>query len=303
MRVGHTAAKQLLIGFTFRQHVFCCEDQREMSNLKRLYAEYDVRPTRMQLSEGMERLVLEVDGKSPFPESLTSLLLGPLPSSPRLADNVPNVLVDGWNNPDGPCQLQAGPRSDEYYKSVLESTASDADEPFGQVWESFSRYLAPGLLPQGLPSIQFAYLYGIPLSPRSIPWPVEQLQVGRFNRSLVGLLPSSLTQISLSEFDQPLMPAVLPASLQYLSLRVWDKPLQFSVLPASLKQLFIPSFNHPLHPGVLPLGLEKLSLYRFDQKLVVGSLPPSLAVLDMGAMFTKPLPAGRQQRDRLSANR
>ena len=80
LRVSRTTALALLSGFTFRHHIFVGESQQQMFRLRALYEAYDVRPTLMILSDEVEELSPEEhSGRSPFPSTLTSLLLGPLP--------------------------------------------------------------------------------------------------------------------------------------------------------------------------------------------------------------------------------
>ena len=49
LRVSHSIARTLLLGYTFDQHVFTGETEAQMRRMKALFAKYDMRPTRMAL--------------------------------------------------------------------------------------------------------------------------------------------------------------------------------------------------------------------------------------------------------------
>lgn len=77
LRVSRTTATSLLASYTFHQHVFEPISVDEMRRLKALYEAYDMRPTRMcQHRDFAEKSRLVAGGESPFPSSLTSLMLG-----------------------------------------------------------------------------------------------------------------------------------------------------------------------------------------------------------------------------------
>lgn len=74
LRVSRTTATSLLHSFTFYEHIFEPASVNEMRRMKALYQAYDMRQTRMCLGEAL--VLKDVRGESPFPSSLTSLLLG-----------------------------------------------------------------------------------------------------------------------------------------------------------------------------------------------------------------------------------
>ena len=81
LRVSHAVATSLLRSYTFTQHVFEPATVQQMWRLKALCEAYDVRPTRMCVpNEQMKEMQLgQGSGRSPFPSSLTSLLVGSMP--------------------------------------------------------------------------------------------------------------------------------------------------------------------------------------------------------------------------------
>ena len=295
LRVSRTTAHSLLLGFTFQQHVFCCEDLPAMLTMKSLYETYGMRPTRMCLSEGMMNLShpqVTGDVGSPFPSSLTSLQLGPLHQRSPVTDTFWTI----FNEADVPHPRQLPVSLEDCYQAMTAWVFSDRVRLFSVVRSLFHCALAPGILPSGLRLLQFPSQYNFLLVPDAIPSTVEQLQLGAYDWPLmvrgVTVLPFSLRYLSLDEFDWPLEPGVFPPSLQRLSLSHFDHPLLVNVLPSSLVYLYLHWFDHPLRPGVLPVGLEELSLFNFNHELLIGSLPNSLISLDLGSEFLRPLVPG-----------
>jgi hypothetical protein len=310
LRVSRTTALALLPGFTLRQHVFVGESQAQMLRMRALYEAYDMRPTRMCLSSDVRSLSLEEgSGRSPFPSSLTSLLLGPLP--PDDGDRVPHptmfdaeaVICESidclWTRLAKPRTRPTRPssglcRSTAAYKRMLLERSSMPVHSFAESRGPFNCALPPGLLPHGLRRLQFADGFDSPLLPGSIPSTVEILQLWSFNQPLsVGVLPASLIHLMLVSFNQPLLPGVLPATLERLLNENWNQPLEVGVLPASLRALTMQSFNRPLLPGALPPGLTHCSLDAFDRPLTAGVLPTSLKSFDVGYAYSQPLLPGR----------
>ena len=260
LRVSRTVALALLRGFTFHEHVFCGDSEGQLWRLKRLWEKYDLCPTRMCLSSTVTSLSLDEDsGLSPFPSSLKSLLLGPLPHSP---DRTPyeDTLFDSaalarcgaiqclWSQAD-----QEG--SDEAKMQLLSSDASLPVGHFAEVEGPFNCRLAPGLLPHGLRYLHFALGFIHPLLPGSIPSTVEVLQMDGYDEALMvawsQVLPASLVHLSMGSFTRPLNPGVFPPSLERVRLPAWKHGfLQVGVLPASVRALDAPlayggSFRRP----------------------------------------------------------
>ena len=291
LRVSRTAATQLLQGYTFTQHVFELPSVEAMWRLKALYAAYDLRPTRMALPELVRRAALKGgSGRSPFPSSLTSLLLGPMPRT--VEGRVESRCLFGsqaakvesiqsrWSHPR--CETM----DERYLDLLMEGNSSPVFHL--QPWQSqFDTSLPPGLLPHGLQRLQLPLWLNSSLEVGSIPSTVQVLQLdGHFDQPLsAGQLPSSLVHLVLDcAFNQPLAVGVLSSSLQRLAMDYYNHPLQvggISVLPSSLQALAMTQYDQPIEPGVLPAGLTHLELGWFNQPLHVGSLPPSLVFLDL----------------------
>ena len=263
-----------------------------MWRLKALYEAYDMRPTRMALSKDMEELELEEgSGRSPFPSTLTDVLLDVLPESyddlstmfdPEVAELAESIDCL-WTYPQARSE-------DRHYKQLL----TDCRQPVQSLGASFGKIdclLPRGILPQGLRRLQIPFSFTPPLLVGSIPSTVEVLQLSfDFCYPLsVGTLPSSLVHLVMCRFDLPLSPSVLPPSLQRLRLDAWSHPLAVGVLPAGLQALMMWGFNHPLHPHVLPDGLTHLVLGHFSHPLSVSSLPPTLVSFELGFRFDQPL--------------
>ena len=89
LRAGRTTTLALLPGFTFTQHVFEGKSQQQMLRMRALYEAYDMQPTQMCLSRQLQSLWLkEGSGRSPFPLTLTSLLLGPMVSRRTMSTSI-----------------------------------------------------------------------------------------------------------------------------------------------------------------------------------------------------------------------
>ena len=303
LRVSRTVARSLLPSYTFHSHPFECGSVEGIRRLKALCETYQLRPTRMCLSKAMKALTWEEgSGESPFPSSLTSLLLGPLPRAEEdediSSDGIPPHCIFGsegrarvesinclWTHPKSDSQ-------DEHYRQLLmENTLSPVlglEETKG-----LSRCsLTPGLLPHGLRHLQLPSSFDSPLQVGSIPSTVEVLQFGRrFSKPLLrDVLSSSLVHLVLHSYNKALEPHVLPPTLQRLCMWMWNQPLTTRhVLPDSLKALRLMNFNQPIALLALPRGLTHLSFRELQKPLTEGCLPPSLVALSLGAMYRSPL--------------
>ena len=297
LRVSRTTAQVLLPGFTFREHVFCGESDRQMRCLKALYEKYDMRPTRMCLSEEMQRLALDGGGLSPLPTSLTSLLLGPLPSSSRWGERSvftsDPIQLPSFSHQ---CTGLSGEETDDEYRAMLRPPFSFPAR-IRRSSGPFNCTLSPGLLPHGLRRLHLAGTFNTPLLPGSIPSTVELLFCEKFTQPFlvggVSVLPTSLVVLSMAHFNQPLSPNILPPSLQRLHLLRWDQPLHVNVLPSSLRFLQLGGYRHVLPPDLLPAGLTHLQVAYLSQPLQHGSLPPSLVCLEVGHISAEELHSGQ----------
>ena len=303
LRVSRSIARNLLPGFTFHQHVFVGESEQQMFRLQALYEAYDMRPMRMYLSFELRILSLEEGtDRSPFPSSLTSLVLAPPIRALHRSDPLMfDADAERCEEIDCPWIRMMRNRSDESYEQMFRYIGSVPVQAFMYVNGLFRSPLPPGLLPHGLRRLQLPDAWDLALEPGSIPSTVVTLQLGIFNQPLLGgmfplcpLLPSSLLQLHTFGFTLPLLPGVLPPTLQRLCMTRWNQPLQLGVLPASLRALQVDAFNHPLLPGALPAGLTHLALLQFSHPLNVGILPSSLINLDLGWRFDHPLLPGQQ---------
>ena len=111
-----------------------------------------------------------------------------------------------------------------------------------------------------------------------------------FNQPLqVGVLPISLTTLTLCTFDQPLHSGILPNFITILTLNAFDQPLQVEVLPTFLTILHMDSFNQSLQVDVLPTTITKLYIRNFDQPLQVGMLPSTITTLYINNIDNHPL--------------
>jgi hypothetical protein len=296
LRVSRTTALALLPGFIFQEHVFVGESEAQMRRMKALYHKYDLRPTRMCLSAQMKSFSLDTDGgRSLFPSSLTSLLLGPPPrvqSSLLMEGGLFNAETTAWCEAvqcpwsERSCDESSDEANDEWYWSLLFEDGSGPVQSLIVSEGPLNCPLLPGVLPHGLRRLQFPEAFACRLTRGSIPSTVEILQLSRWDQPLMlggeTLLPSSLVHLVLGSYNQRLSTHTLPPRLERLSLNMWTQELDVGVLPSSLKALQLEAFNRPLRPGALPAGLTHLVLRAFRQPLSVGSLPPSHMSLHQG---------------------
>jgi hypothetical protein len=300
LRVSRTTAFALLPGFVFFQHVFEGESQAQMLRMKALYEAYDVWPTLMCLSRSLTEVSLEEgSGRSPFPSTLTSLLLGPRGDVLEEESGELDVVhLYAAAHEEIHCYW-TGPESEDVGGIMMDE--SEPVRRFVSLEGQFSCPFPPGLLPHGLRRLHFARGFYSPLLPGSIPSTVETLQVQCWDYPLLKkgetLLPSSLVHLAIIDLaDQPLLPGVFPSSLQRLRIDQWNAPLHVNVLPASLRALHLGRFDHPLLPGALPVGLTHLVLKSFSYPLTEGSLPSTLISIDLGWEFHQPLPPSQPHR-------
>ncbi len=141
----------------------------------------------------------------------------------------------------------------------------------------FNQPIEPGVLREGLQSLNFGSSFNQPIGP--------------------GVLPSSLQTLIFRRFDQKIERGVLPEGLQTLIFDVgsrYNQTIEKGVLPSSLQTLkFSAGFNQPIGPGVLPEGLETLDLgVTFNQPIGPNVLPEGLQTLDVGLNFNQPIGPG-----------
>ena len=118
------------------------------------------------------------------------------------------------------------------------------------------------------------------------------------NIAIDGLLPHTLTHLSLCQPAQPYTHATLPPNLTSLHIgpsRDWDYG-QVShspgpgMLPPTLRT-FQWNVSASFERDVLPYGLTILHFGElYDQPLVRGSLPDTLTTLELGKELTRPIP-------------
>ena len=295
-RVSQSVATSLLRSYSFHQHVFEPATVEQMWRLKALCEAYGMRPTRMCLSEqDMEDMGLEEGtGRSPFPSSLTSLVVGLFFREEDCT--APGIVGPHSERIDFLQCLWTHPRSaglDEQYHDLLMEEWNTPVASYVQYvrLKGKAKYsLPPGLLPHGLRRLQLDYTLTSPLQAGSIPSTVEVLQLSCDNKTALSAVvwPSSLVHLVLQDNFLPLATGVLPASLQRLSMN-YKHPLAVGVLPSSLQALELTDFDRPIEAHALPSGLTHLSLGVFNHPLTVDSLPSSLVALDLGQSFQQPL--------------
>ncbi|GAM22597.1 hypothetical protein SAMD00019534_057720 [Acytostelium subglobosum LB1] len=125
----------------------------------------------------------------------------------------------------------------------------------------------------------------------------------RFQRPIdKGILPDTLTRLSLDDYKQPLTPGALPSSIRVVNFgEEYNQAIEPGVFdpdsPPEVIQFGMmfnqPLFTEPLGTPVLPTGVIKLTFgYTFDQPLLSGTLPDTLAFLKLGDEFDRALRPG-----------
>jgi len=110
------------------------------------------------------------------------------------------------------------------------------------------------------------------------------------------MLPNTLEEFSLYQYNLPLLPDVFPQGLKKLQIQRFNQELRIGVLPQSLTSLQLHCFNREIMPFVIPSSLTLLELNQFNQVLVKNSLPcSSLKVLQLSTFtgsfgFLDPMP-------------
>ncbi|KAF2078492.1 hypothetical protein CYY_000242 [Polysphondylium violaceum] len=132
-----------------------------------------------------------------------------------------------------------------------------------------------GSLPSGL---KYLYLNCTDqLAKGTLPSSLKDLEIKRYNNPLeLDILPPSLVNLSFDHYIHPIAPSVLPNSLAVLRLNTFNLPLPEGLLPNSLSELWMEIYSHPLTKGVLPPNLKVLALFTFNSTIAHGSLPNSL---------------------------
>lgn len=173
---------------------------------------------------------------------------------------------------------------------------------------TFSQYIPPGSLPDGLEDIKFGYRFNGLLKPGSIPSSVTNITFGgEFNRRedlFIGILPESLRFLTFNDnvhregFNQRIEPGALPSKLEVIKFgNSFNQPLQPGVFPDSTREMvFGEAFNQPLAVGTLPERLRWLSLDdafgNFNHALERDVLPPHLEGLILSRDFNLPIRYG-----------
>ena len=314
--VSRAFALQILRGYTFHQHVFVARSQQELQRLKSLYEAYDLRITRMCVAADVQALTLEEGtGRSPFPSSLTSLLLGPvLYSSARTIHDRSMFGPYTEEITSAPCLCgQLGEElTDAQCRRVMEQERLCLVRSFAVTHSAINCELPPGLLPHGLLRLQLGTRFNTQFQVGSLPAGLQYLQCDGFNQRLsVGgmtVLPLSLLTLIVGlSFHEPLA-GLLPPSLLQLDLGGrWNE--QLVGLPSSLVALDlspactfgvqeVPSHVRHLgrvtvNGGPLPSQLVCLELAIDDEHhLDPGDLPASLRLLRLLDTSHQPLSLG-----------
>ena len=304
LRVSRSSAFALLPGYAFTQHVFQPQDLDQLHRITALYARYGLRVTRLCLPFHFRRLSFDpFTGRSPLPDSLTTLLLGSLPTTETGAVHTQWSIFGptDWARPTlgGPWLNPLTQQSADHYRQFVVEAAPWELLRFEKVDGLLCCPLPPGLIPPGVRRLQYADEYNCALVRGSIPSTVTFLQLGaRFNQPVrAGVLPDLLTHLVFGIFfDQLLSPGNLPPHLQCLDLGRgrWNQPLPAGTLPASIRILsFSRDFDQPLVVGALPPCLTHLRLSAaFTQPIGGGVLPAGLVHLDLGGSYDEPLLPG-----------
>ncbi|EFA84132.1 FNIP repeat-containing protein [Heterostelium album PN500] len=186
-----------------------------------------------------------------------------------------NYTIEDFNNP----------YSDSIFPKTLLSLR------FG---DSFNRAVTPLSTLINLESLHLGKGYSHPIT--VLPATLTSLHLPeKLNptaEELKRLLPASLTSLTLSGFNQPLLETsdVFPQSLEILDLTVaFNQPIPVGALPRRLRVLNLSAqFNHPLEVGCLPDHLEELKFRdNFNKTIPLGLLPKSLRKLEFGNSYNQ----------------
>ncbi|KAF2073652.1 hypothetical protein CYY_005037 [Polysphondylium violaceum] len=129
----------------------------------------------------------------------------------------------------------------------------------------------------------------LPLEAGTIPNTVTDLTINSdYSYPLhIGVIPSSVINLSLRLFNQPLLPGQIPFGVESLRFLEFNEPIKQGDLPESLTHLDLGyCFNRNITPNSLPSSLTHLEFkYTFNQPLAPHSLPPNLKILNLGSSF------------------
>ncbi|GAM28397.1 hypothetical protein SAMD00019534_115730, partial [Acytostelium subglobosum LB1] len=136
-----------------------------------------------------------------------------------------------------------------------------------------------------------------------------------------GMLPPSITSLTLDRFNRVIEPGALPHRLLSLNLgHKFDQPLSIGVLPSSITELYhgqdqktllspgikSPSGNHVLfindtmirfeknmiQPSILPTSLTSLAFFKLGEGIPFGSFPDTIKSLMLCYKFNEPITPG-----------
>ena len=180
----------------------------------------------------------------------------------------------------------------------------------------FSHKIEPGILPNGLETLELGINYEHELEPGVLPSSLRSFKIRgacktpirqnilppnlrrllmRPTQILMGTMPTNLTEVNL-ECDNPfglfvLRPKLLPDSVIKLTLRGYFNQacLDFSFFPSNLLELeFGCIFNQILLPETLPKKLTSLNLGAgYNMEIPIGALPNKLEKLTFGTLHQK----------------
>ncbi|KYR01700.1 hypothetical protein DLAC_01705 [Tieghemostelium lacteum] len=115
---------------------------------------------------------------------------------------------------------------------------------------------------------------------------IKTLRIGNGNEHFPDLLknnilPSTLTDLTLSNFNFKIPPGVFPSSLTRLQMGFYDwHPLAIDTLPQSITDLSLLRYSFPLTKNSLPMSLKYLNLgQHYNYPLLMGLLPPTIKEL------------------------
>ncbi|KAN0009084.1 hypothetical protein ACTFIU_008976 [Dictyostelium citrinum] len=202
------------------------------------------------------------------------LIKGSIPSSVKtllLSFQFNQILIPNQSLPEGIEQLTLPYLyHHEIVKGSLPSTLKHL-----MLGENYNTTLKPGVLNQGLLSLDLFKSY---------------------SRSLeIGTLPNSLTALKLSTFyNEPIHLNTLPINLKYLDLGYhYSHPLEIGLFNNTNQLetiIFSNSWNHKIEKSLLPPSLKHLVFGKnFNSIIEQGSLPISLEYIEFGSNYNQQL--------------
>ncbi|KAF2073125.1 hypothetical protein CYY_005566 [Polysphondylium violaceum] len=176
------------------------------------------------------------------------------------------------------------PNSGNLYIKTLDLTQFD-----------FYHSLKAGDLPDGIEVLIMYYTFQ--LAPGVIPSSVTDLSLHQYNLFLdVDILPNKLERLYMLRYNQCLLPRALPSTLTELNLHSYNQPIYNNVLPNRLKKLTLVSYQKEFRfVGLLPSLTFLKCRYSKSTPPQIGSFPNNkslhtLYLLDYVDLHPKVLP-------------